>query len=670
MGNSESCIDCPKKVPKSVKALDKWTKVEDNQYLCQDCLCKRSERVRQEEEQQREEQYRIEAQQQREREYQIEQLREQRQLVEQQQLEEQRQLVEQQQLEEQRQLVEQQQLEEQRQLVEQQRLLVVEQSRLKEQQQLEEQRRVEEQQRLEKQRQLVEQQRLEEQCRLAQHHRLEEQRRFVQQQRLEEQHLEQQRRSEQQSLIGKNQNRLIVPGEQQLQVEENQCTQSNNYLNEEIRQYETQRQLQNQQHFVNYQWLAQLHPLDIQQQLLRQYMNCENQALQQRFNNIQVTIQALSNWKTQITERRKRIMQLRLEIEYEQAEIEAKHQQQLQMVQMRKREDEVRQAEAKRLLERQQQIIEIKRKEEQAEIEAIHKNKLQLVQMRKREEEIRQAEAKRLLEKQEQICERKRKEQEITQRVLERQRELRHADHIVLNQPKIIQTTDKIPVKFLSIRDNTQITLRSAIEPFHILFTKLIGKPEKSDELLFMLNRESIFTKDITSSNQQHPNHERFNCPELFDISVNTILRCMTFVERQFGVQFEPYLIHDHMKLKVIPRKFLNKTSRPFPILILGKGLVCALYKEEKFLCELIARKLKTLIFHQDFKSAAYSIPIHLSQFVQSRLTHWIENAFIAKYMKVGREYLIKDDDIVPIDFESTGVLEIDTKWGDCLHQF
>ncbi|CAC5389844.1 unnamed protein product [Mytilus coruscus] len=35
-----------------------------------------------------------------------------------------------------------------------------------------------------------------------------------------------------------------------------------------------------------------------------------------------------------------------------------------------------------------------------------------------------------------------------------------------------------------------------------------------------------------------------------------------------------------------------------------------------------------------------------------------------------GREYLVKDNGVVPVDFESTGVVQHDTKWGDCLHQF
>ncbi|CAC5389846.1 unnamed protein product [Mytilus coruscus] len=47
-----------------------------------------------------------------------------------------------------------------------------------------------------------------------------------------------------------------------------------------------------------------------------------------------------------------------------------------------------------------------------------------------------------------------------------------------------------------------------------------------------------------------------------------------------------------------------------------------------------------------------------------------MENAFTANHMVNGREYLVKSNGVLPVDFESTGVVQLDTKWGDCLHQF
>ena len=63
-------------------------------------------------------------------------------------------------------------------------------------------------------------------------------------------------------------------------------------------------------------------------------------------------------------------------------------------------------------------------------------------------------------------------------------------------------------------------------------------------------------------------------------------------------------------------------------------------------------------------------LPIHLREYCVSRLRCWIDNAFLAKDMQPGREYIVEGDAIYPVDFESTGVIETNKKWGDGLQQF
>ena len=64
------------------------------------------------------------------------------------------------------------------------------------------------------------------------------------------------------------------------------------------------------------------------------------------------------------------------------------------------------------------------------------------------------------------------------------------------------------------------------------------------------------------------------------------------------------------------------------------------------------------------------SLPIHLREYCKSRLKYWIGNAFVAKQMKQDREYVVRDNDVYPVDFQSTGVIETNKKWGDGLQQF
>ena len=66
-----------------------------------------------------------------------------------------------------------------------------------------------------------------------------------------------------------------------------------------------------------------------------------------------------------------------------------------------------------------------------------------------------------------------------------------------------------------------------------------------------------------------------------------------------------------------------------------------------------------------------YDIPEFLRQYAFNRLPFWIANAFKAKHMSLNREYMVYNNRFIyPIDYASTGVVEINKKWGDGLQQF
>ncbi|CAL8242640.1 unnamed protein product, partial [Merluccius merluccius] len=52
-----------------------------------------------------------------------------------------------------------------------------------------------------------------------------------------------------------------------------------------------------------------------------------------------------------------------------------------------------------------------------------------------------------------------------------------------------------------------------------------------------------------------------------------------------------------------------------------------------------------------------------------STLQH-TQNAFLAKQLKEGQEYVVENDNVCPVDFRSTGIVELNKKWGDGLQQF
>ncbi|XP_062304604.1 protein translocase subunit SecA-like [Osmerus eperlanus] len=63
-------------------------------------------------------------------------------------------------------------------------------------------------------------------------------------------------------------------------------------------------------------------------------------------------------------------------------------------------------------------------------------------------------------------------------------------------------------------------------------------------------------------------------------------------------------------------------------------------------------------------------IPGFLRELINSKLRVWIENAFHAKTMTLGHEYILEGDEIVPVDYSCTGVVENNMKWSDGVQQF
>ncbi|KAL4484317.1 hypothetical protein ABPG72_006428 [Tetrahymena utriculariae] len=63
-------------------------------------------------------------------------------------------------------------------------------------------------------------------------------------------------------------------------------------------------------------------------------------------------------------------------------------------------------------------------------------------------------------------------------------------------------------------------------------------------------------------------------------------------------------------------------------------------------------------------------IPINLKEFFENQLKKWIENAFRALHLKKNIDYIVKNGKIMPVEFNTTGVILSNTNWNDGLHQF
>ena len=88
------------------------------------------------------------------------------------------------------------------------------------------------------------------------------------------------------------------------------------------------------------------------------------------------------------------------------------------------------------------------------------------------------------------------------------------------------------------------------------------------------------------------------------------------------------------------------RSKSEIPVL-LDDGMLCQLHKKEKL-----------------------AIPSCLKDFVLNQLPTYVDSAFTAHLMTENREYLVSEgSQIVPIDFENSGVIEANKKWGGGLQQ-
>lgn len=78
----------------------------------------------------------------------------------------------------------------------------------------------------------------------------------------------------------------------------------------------------------------------------------------------------------------------------------------------------------------------------------------------------------------------------------------------------------------------------------------------------------------------------------------------------------------------------------------------------------------KVLQFTGPEKTPKDSHIIGFQDLVYSRLRVWVENAFRAKEMALGDEYVAQGETVVPVDYQCTGVVQNNMRWGDGLQQF
>ena len=139
--------------------------------------------------------------------------------------------------------------------------------------------------------------------------------------------------------------------------------------------------------------------------------------------------------------------------------------------------------------------------------------------------------------------------------------------------------------------------------------------------------------------------HEKRNAIETFGLE--KILALLRYLE-SCHVNHGHYAVYDqnaNLSLQIKNKQLDNKVPEAL-ILFKGKGKLCQLYARETI-----------------------EIPGFLREFVTNQLPVYVDSAFTALLMTEKREYVVRCGKIVPVDYQNSGVIETNKRWGGGLQQ-
>ncbi|XP_043085154.1 protein translocase subunit SecA-like [Puntigrus tetrazona] len=122
-------------------------------------------------------------------------------------------------------------------------------------------------------------------------------------------------------------------------------------------------------------------------------------------------------------------------------------------------------------------------------------------------------------------------------------------------------------------------------------------------------------------------------------------------------------------KLKEISHKGTSK-KQEISVFLLGDGKCRLVYSEEDTLVNSLEKLIKRCFQFESMGEQTDSHIPGLQDLINGKLQTWIENALQATKMTLGHEYVLHGDGVSPVDYQCTGVVQNNMKWGEGLQQF
>ncbi|XP_056256499.1 uncharacterized protein LOC130184561 [Seriola aureovittata] len=160
---------------------------------------------------------------------------------------------------------------------------------------------------------------------------------------------------------------------------------------------------------------------------------------------------------------------------------------------------------------------------------------------------------------------------------------------------------------------------------------------------------------------------------KLKTVSQDAVVDFFHKTEHYVPYGFTVYTLDDNGLLCL--RKASPSNNQDIPdlkFLVLEEGLCCPLSDSEDILIKPIAGFISERIQYTPCTNNKdkISIPGFLRNLIEKKLSVWVQNAFLAIKLRQGQEYVVENESVCPVDFRSTGIVELGKRWGDGLQQF
>ncbi|KAJ7987042.1 hypothetical protein DPEC_G00334660 [Dallia pectoralis] len=272
---------------------------------------------------------------------------------------------------------------------------------------------------------------------------------------------------------------------------------------------------------------------------------------------------------------------------------------------------------------------------------------------------------------------------------------LRHLDQVLASIWSMVSMCQPIEME-----ETGEIEWATGIQHFHKAAKLAVIGPETSKKFsefdilatgvelgLYSVEDFNMFMQALETTDEDNTMENR-QIIDTFMAKVGVTQQCdlLTILENALDntVAIDCYAVNNN-KAVLVEKKTLdhNPDILDIKMLLLENGRASEIIAEDKLIKATVSELMSKIKYshNSELKSDFLIIPSFLEKFLENRLPVFVQNALKAIMMTQGREYMIDQaleyvidthlyHAIIPVDFQASGVLEKNKRWGDGLQQF